>query len=433
MGGNAFNQTLPQASFPRMPPATYKALKATLLPLVEQFYALVVVPPEAPEKPDYGDLDFVVAYPHSDDVVDRVKEAIRAAHYLPQEGRGTSSFAIPVDAFDLPVDSASEGAFSLSAQDTYIQVDVNVCADRESWERTVFLHSYGDTGMILGVIGRSVGVALGVHGLKVSIVSPFLAPQPDCTSWPIQFMNPLPTNPPISFQVSTSLPRILEFYSLSRSRLDDGFATQRELFEWVTTSRLFNALKVAPAEQTHNRGKKRRGPRTMYQNFLEYARERADDPAYAPPAETITQDDVLRFFGKEAEHAALIHASRVKQNAREVFAGKTVEGWIGMKGLPVKWVLDEARGRLNARYAREHSTGENEQTETLARQPGHEAEAALLTIAPWERVLFDMTVEEVQRFVVGVKTEMEASGTFEVNWQKEDARKAERRKMKAEQ
>ncbi|EPT05204.1 hypothetical protein FOMPIDRAFT_69174 [Fomitopsis schrenkii] len=383
MGGNAFNQTLPQASFPRMPPATYKALKATLLPLVEQFYDLVAVPPEAPEKPDHGDLDFVVAYPHSDDGADCVKAAIRAAHYLPQEGRGTSSFAIPVD--------------------------VNVCADRESWERTLFLHSYGDTGMILGVIGRSAGVALGVHGLK--------------------FITPLPTNPPISFQLSTSLPHILEFYSLSQSRLDDGFVTQRELFEWVATSRLFNAQSVAPAEQSHNRGKKRRSPRAMYQSFLEYARERADDPAYAPPTETVTQDDVLRFFGKEAEHAALIRASRVKQNAREVFSGKVVEGWIGMKGLPVKWVLDVARERLNEQHEREHPAGGGEQS----RQPGHEAEAALLSIAPWEFALFDMTAKKVQQFVVDVKAEMEASGTFEVKWQEEDARKADKRKMKAEQ
>ena len=154
-----------------MPPAIYKALKATLFPLVKQFYELAVVPPEAPEKPDHGDLDIVVAYPHSDDAVDRVKDSIRAAHYLPQEGRGTSNFAIPVGAFDLPAESESGSAFSLSAQDTYIQVDVNVCADRESWERTVFLHSYGDTGMILGVIGRSAGVSLGVNGLKVRSIS----------------------------------------------------------------------------------------------------------------------------------------------------------------------------------------------------------------------------------------------------------------------
>ena len=206
------------------------------------------------------------------------------------------------------------------------------------------------------------------------------------------------------------------------------------MFDWVATSRLFNALKVAPAEQSHNRGKKRRGPRTMYQSFLEYARERADDPAYTPPAETFTQDDVLRFFGKEAEHAALIHASRVKQNARDVFAGTVVEEWTGMKGLPVKWVLDEARQRLNERYTREHPSEEDIKTTALARQPGHEVEAALLTIAPWEYALFAMNVERVQRFVVDVKEEMEASGTFEANWQKEHARKAEKekRKIKAE-
>lgn len=104
-----------------------------------------------------------------------------------------------------------------------------------------------------------------------------------------------------------------------------------------------------------------------------------------------------------------------------------------MKGLPVKWVLDVARERLNEQHAREHSAGEGEQLTALARQPGHEAEAALLSIAPWEFVLFDMTVEERQQFVVNVKAEMEASGAFEKKWQEEEARKAEKRKMKAEQ
>lgn len=47
------------------------------------------------------------------------------------------------------------------------QVDVNVCADRAEWERIVFFHGYGDLGMILGLIAKNVGLALGEKGLKV--------------------------------------------------------------------------------------------------------------------------------------------------------------------------------------------------------------------------------------------------------------------------
>lgn len=47
------------------------------------------------------------------------------------------------------------------------QVDVNVCRDRAEWERTVFFHGYGDLGMILGLIAKNAGLALGEKGLKV--------------------------------------------------------------------------------------------------------------------------------------------------------------------------------------------------------------------------------------------------------------------------
>ncbi|KAH9936276.1 uncharacterized protein B0H18DRAFT_950623 [Fomitopsis serialis] len=335
MGGNAFKQIVPNATFPRMSPTTYKSLKATLLPRIQGLYELVAVPPETPEKADHG-----------------------CSQCCPQPaagGQGTSNFAVLADALKLDVGEDQMGLSSDGLQNTYFQVDVNVCADREDWQRTVFLHSYGDTG-----------------------------------------------------------------------QAGSGFTTQREVFEWVATSRLFDARSVAPSEQTHARGKKRREPRSMYQSFLEYARERADDPAYAPPRETITQDDVLRFFGKDAEHAALLRASRIKQNAKEVFSGRVIEGWIGMRGLPVKWVMDVARERLN-------ETHDGGQLVALDREPGHEAEAALLSITHWEVALFEMSLEEVQKFVMDIKAEMEESGTFELNWQREDARKAEKRNVKPEQ
>jgi hypothetical protein len=63
MGGNAFISVLGPASFPRLPPTVYNALKARLSPILEQLYVHVGVPPEAPEKESYGDLDTVVCLP----------------------------------------------------------------------------------------------------------------------------------------------------------------------------------------------------------------------------------------------------------------------------------------------------------------------------------------------------------------------------------
>lgn len=49
----------------------------------------------------------------------------------------------------------------------YFQVDVHVCTDKDEWDRIMFCHSYGDLGMILGLIARNVGLSLGSKGLKV--------------------------------------------------------------------------------------------------------------------------------------------------------------------------------------------------------------------------------------------------------------------------
>lgn len=167
MGGNAFKQMLPTASFHRMRPSVYQALKTTLLPLVQSRYELVAVPHESPQKPDHGDLDFVVARPRPGTSPEFMQKMLRATYSLPQEGNRTSNYAVPVDAFDLNADRKSDYAGNGEETDEFYQVDVNVCADDAEWERTIFLHSYGDLGMILNVLARGAGLSLSVHGLKV--------------------------------------------------------------------------------------------------------------------------------------------------------------------------------------------------------------------------------------------------------------------------
>lgn len=108
MGGSAFSSTLRQSAFPRLPPVVYANLKAHLLPKLQNLYTFVSVPYEAPEKIDYGDLDFVVAGPKSkrppmESTTDSVnvpheivQEAIGARYAIPMEGNRTSNFAVVV-------------------------------------------------------------------------------------------------------------------------------------------------------------------------------------------------------------------------------------------------------------------------------------------------------------------------------------------------
>ncbi|THH12198.1 hypothetical protein EW146_g7774, partial [Bondarzewia mesenterica] len=158
MGGRAFAHHLLTATFPRLPTPRYAHIQRVLHARLAPLYARVATPREAPEKPDHGDVDFVVVGPTTtaslgtDADADVVREALGAVACV--YGR-TSNFAVPLRAFE-PEEE----------EDRYVQVDVNVCEDVEEWERVVFFHGYGDLGMILGVLARSVRLHMGEKGLK---------------------------------------------------------------------------------------------------------------------------------------------------------------------------------------------------------------------------------------------------------------------------
>lgn len=100
MGGSAFNAILQVAAFPRIPPTVYENLKAHLYPKLAELYTWVGVPIEAPEKLDYGDLDFLVSIPKNPSVPllphQVIKETLGAKFMLPMEGNRTSNYAIPI-------------------------------------------------------------------------------------------------------------------------------------------------------------------------------------------------------------------------------------------------------------------------------------------------------------------------------------------------
>lgn len=118
MGGSAFRSTLGQSAFPRFPPSVYDALKGRLHSRISELYTCVSVPREAPQKEDYGDVDFLVAEPKfqmSNIAEDSglfardpdtssglsaphalMKRALQAKHVIPWEGNRTSNYAVPV-------------------------------------------------------------------------------------------------------------------------------------------------------------------------------------------------------------------------------------------------------------------------------------------------------------------------------------------------
>ena len=48
-------------------------------------------------------------------------------------------------------------------------MDIHVCRDKEELDRLVFFNSYGDLGMIMGLVASNIGLKLSSKGLFVSI------------------------------------------------------------------------------------------------------------------------------------------------------------------------------------------------------------------------------------------------------------------------
>lgn len=187
MGGKALLALLPHATFPRLSPALYNAIKSHLHTRLSPLFDRVATPREAPEKLDHGDIDFIVASPQPGLKHHDVERALgtTSQHSIPspEVGAGTSHFALSLALLEGELGFVEDGASHIIPHEDpslvtkadvdgrYVQVDVHLCPDVEDFERVVFFHGYGDLGMIMGALARSVGLQLGSKGLKVRTVT----------------------------------------------------------------------------------------------------------------------------------------------------------------------------------------------------------------------------------------------------------------------
>ena len=47
---------------------------------------------------------------------------------------------------------------------------MNVCESKAEWDRRLLFSSYGDLGMIMGLIAKNAGLHLSNKGLKVCLI-----------------------------------------------------------------------------------------------------------------------------------------------------------------------------------------------------------------------------------------------------------------------
>ncbi|KAF5369589.1 hypothetical protein D9758_002685 [Tetrapyrgos nigripes] len=336
MGGSALHFLQHEHAFPRMPIPVYRNLKSRLYPVIQGLYSHVIVPIEAPEKKDYGDLDFLVYSPktdalrHGDAKInvshDSVKDAIGARHFIPADGNRTSNFAVPVSKGEWATlgyeDEEEANRKKVEDGEIYYQVDVHVCADKAEWDRIFFFNSYGDLGMIMGLVAANIGLHLGSKGL--------------------QYSHP----PHRRIDLSDNFEEIAEFFGWSMETRNAGFATRQQVFDWVTTSRFFDASRF----RTQGEGIRKVKPqRTMYSDFVEWVGGLRDTFTSLTDEEKkqiveSARAEALEHFGKREEVESMVRNFEARKRMKDVFNGVSVKSWIGAhQWQDVKSVMDRVR------------------------------------------------------------------------------------------
>jgi hypothetical protein len=143
---------------------------------------------------------------------------------------------------------------------------------------------------------------------------------------------------------------IMQYMGLSMERWKAGFATKRQVFEWVGESPFFDPTRFRSEGQGF---KKVKPERKMYAQFVEWAqgqKERVRDSDPTARGGMDKQERIqhaLVYFHKKAEFDALARETADKALVKEGFNGVKVRLWTGLavhQWKELKLIMDQVRG-----------------------------------------------------------------------------------------
>lgn len=225
---------------------------------------------------------------------------------------------------------------NLELEPREIQVDVNVCESKAEWDRRLLFNSYGDLGMIMGLIVKNAGLNLSSKGLKVNSI---LARFSDTSYLHGMIQYPDPPNPPLI--LSESFHDIFAFFGWSMDEWESGFETTLAAYRWAINSKFmeFSHFKLESA------GFKRKSNRKMYIQFIEWASSQDNARSHCEIGDA--REAALNFFNKRSEFNQR-KIFQQNQYTKSVFSGTNVRDWTDLGGywLGVKKIMDGVRERL---------------------------------------------------------------------------------------
>ncbi|KAH8079638.1 hypothetical protein HD553DRAFT_318203 [Filobasidium floriforme] len=215
MGGRAFHNRGLQA--PRLAPKLYTSLVTLYQPVLEELYARVVCLPSVWEKPDHGDIDFLVVE-RDDSSIDPVELADRLGAKAFIVNAPSTSYAVPHPDFT-------------SSSKVIVQIDIRTCP-KETFDWQSFTGSYADLGPVLAFLLRPVALKITDKGFFLRV------PPSQAYSKGKEDMLLLSNDPEA----------VMRFLGLDEERFKAGFATEFQVFDFLLSGRLPRPQKLSGGE-----------------------------------------------------------------------------------------------------------------------------------------------------------------------------------------
>lgn len=293
MGGKAFSAGPDPLFTPRLSPALYACLVARISNLLLTVYIHVSTPPPAPSKASHGDIDILVCCPSSTPAPTTTTLASLLGAERTISTPPSRSLAVPHP----------------ELANTYVQVDIRVCNDVDSWKWELFHHAYGDLWNLLGTTIRPWGLTANDRGLHLRIEEIEVMDRKKSLIW-------LTKHPTVvcgllgvdADRLGLDSDGVFWFTGFERQR-DGTLMSMEELYAFVLSSRFFRRDAYVRSTLKSN-DRKRMAQRDGYSYFVDEWLPTHEGPDGGDP--TLTRGGVTAEL-LERFHARTEYDARTKQ------------------------------------------------------------------------------------------------------------------------
>ncbi|KAL9080820.1 MAG: hypothetical protein Q9157_000516 [Trypethelium eluteriae] len=220
-----------------MSPFRYQQFRDHFLQVLNPYFIKAAVPPEAPEKLDYGDIDVLVEqhFGHRGLSIQQIASLLQAKRHVSHGDSMSFAVKLPSELEDTSV--------------PFAQLDISTCRQGDL-EWGFFMNSYGDLWQIIGLTIRDLGLTASDRGLHVRI--------PEIEVHNAKESRLFMTHDPVL---------TMQFMGLDEKRFGAGFNTENEMFAWIAGGRLFSGSNCEQRQNSNDRQRLRKRP--QFKRFLD--------------------------------------------------------------------------------------------------------------------------------------------------------------------